>query len=134
MKLMRLVISNINASKQESHKLYTFIQTIGNVRSALPLARDRSCLQFSASAGLRIGRYLPEIIPKLLEYNLAAPEGEVSEGTQELWSSSLQVPQPRTDEDGPHRLIRDRDAQAFESILMRCPQEVTPFVDKARSP
>eukprot|EP00455_Lapot_gusevi_P028577 TRINITY_DN3053_c0_g2_i1.p1 TRINITY_DN3053_c0_g2~~TRINITY_DN3053_c0_g2_i1.p1 ORF type:complete len:1239 (+),score=571.04 TRINITY_DN3053_c0_g2_i1:71-3787(+) len=91
--LMELVISKIETSSSRNETLYTYIQTIGVI---------------SRNAGVRVGRYLPHIVPVLKKFCPVPNDGDHSDAVKEL---------------------RENCLQAFESILLRCPNEVTPYIN-----
>ncbi len=66
----------------------------------------------SRSAGVRVGTYLSDIVPKIhsfLSSNHSASSDEVSESLVELWETCL---------------------RALESLILRCPNKINPYVDQ----
>lgn len=77
---------------------------------------DLTCLElvlFSRSAGVRVGTYLADIVPKihsfLSSHDNNTSSDEVNESLVELWETCL---------------------RALESLILRCPNKITPYVDQ----
>jgi len=88
--LVHSLIKLLEESGSNLDKLRTYIQAIGAI---------------SRSVGYRLGKFLPDICPRIIRY---------CEDTKFS-----------TDDE-----LRENCFQCFESLILRCPKEISPFLDK----
>eukprot|EP01117_Protostelium_nocturnum_P019172 TRINITY_DN823_c0_g1_i1.p1 TRINITY_DN823_c0_g1~~TRINITY_DN823_c0_g1_i1.p1 ORF type:complete len:1231 (-),score=471.75 TRINITY_DN823_c0_g1_i1:58-3750(-) len=88
--LVNNLVSNIGDSTKKVDELRTYMQAIGAI---------------SRSVGYRLGKYLGEILPRVIKY--------------------CKDPKFESDDE-----LRENCFQCFESLILRCPKDITPYLDE----